>query len=116
MLKDDFCKMDEGALRSFLESIIDNADKLMQDIDKTPGLSNDKIVRYAEIKNILKNVYHYTGLGRNSTGMTDYYEKYFSPAIREAYVHCKAPTNSRNRSEVFGSLYDVVDYIEDSMK
>ncbi len=66
---------------------------------------------YAQLKEQLKDIFHYISLERNEMAPGTFYSSYFCPAIRESYINCNAKKNSNNMDEVFNSLYDVYDYI-----
>jgi hypothetical protein len=111
--------MIDNNLLAILVDIGTTADTLRKRIDTLKETSkytqsenyNVIIAEYAVLKNKLKEIYKYTQLVRNRFYLDSFYNKYFSPAISDCYLHCVAKTNEKNIDKLYTTLYQIWCYI-----
>lgn len=107
----------EGILRQYLADINAVMHQITEGIPYVHGASqkaenNKSRQSYARIKDSLKFAYHYTSLSRNYEPMNKFYSHCFSPAVHEAYVHCRAKSNEVDTDKILASLYEAHGDIE----
>lgn len=112
----DYKSMSDGELKKIILDIRTISSRLMDQVSALQQRSfsreaqeeKEQIVsEYARLKGQLKEIYHYTQLGRNELPGHNFYNAYFCPAIRDCYLHCDAKTNERNLSKLQSSLYQI---------
>lgn len=112
----DYKSMSDGELKKIILDIRTISSRLMDQVSALQQRSfsreaqeeKEQIVsEYARLKGQLKEIYHYTQLGRNELPGHNFYNAYFCPAIRDCYLHCDAKTNERNLSKLLSSLYQI---------
>ena len=120
MVSIDYKSMDNKELTDILLRIKASANNLMDCITELKATvqgyeRRDRrdviIAEYATLKKQLKEIYHYTQLGRNQVHIGTFYSSFFCPAIMDCYIHCNAKINETNLEKLFSSLYDISDYI-----
>ena len=65
--------------------------------------------KYKEMKDQLKEIYHYVRLDCNQVGIDPWYEA-FKKAIMDMYVHATAKSNTKNIQKLTDSIYDINSY------
>lgn len=112
----DYKTMTDAELKSIISDIHETAERLMGEISALEHYPQGRELRekkeqiiseYANLKSRLKEMYHYTQLGRNDLSGFNFYNGYFCPAIRDCYLSCKAKTNETNLWKLHSSLWEV---------
>ena len=112
----DYKSMTDEELQNIISDIRDTASRWMNEITEAQAAPNNYEVQakkerivyeYAQLKSRLKEIYHYTQLGRNDLPGHNFYNAYFCPAIRDCYLDCTAKTNERNLSKLSSTFYQI---------
>ena len=114
----EYSKMTKAEIIEFLSRMKSEADECMDRISEIKNFTGsaykeklqDIRYRYAKLKELAKEAYHYTHLTINKNEENLFYTSFFVPAIQDIYVHCDAKINSSNPQELFHSLYDISYY------
>jgi len=102
----------EGIIRYF-RGEVDSCTKILGSI--MAGKIKDKssymnvLKTYGNLKEELKEIYHYVGLERNQTYVDEWYPV-FKSAIVDMYIHAAAPKNTSDMKKLQSALYDIWDY------
>lgn len=112
----EYKHLSDAELKKIIDKIRDTAHQTMDDVTAVENLprnyesqmKKDQIVQvYATLKAQLKEIYHYTQLGRNDLPGHNFYNAYFCPAIRDCYLACHAKTNEQNLSKLQRSFWEI---------